>query len=618
MIKSDSTALKRIKEILWVMSFAALVAVVGRFAFGLGAASYMSDGLPWGMWKIFNMVAGAALATSGFVVAFIINIWYADKYRSIGRIAVLIGFLGYGASLTALVFDIGLPWRGWHPFLIWNPHSFLFEVFWCVSVYWMITAYEMVPVILERFPFPRLTHFLHEMALPIIALGVTLSTMHHSSLGSLFMLSYTRLHPLWHTFWIPIEFFISAMGAGMATIVLIMLIVSWLYRRKPDLEVLSGVARISAVLLAIFLAIRLIVLTAEGKWNWVFGSDAGWEGKLFLIEITLQAIIPVIIGLSGKWRKTVPGLYAFSVPAFIGLVMHRLDVGFVGYFRFAERVYVPSLAEMVVCLGVPAAAALLFFFLLERFYILEAPEACHVPEAEGVHHDMAPQFTLREAFSMIKFKDGLKVSLIVVITIPLAYLAFLGKGTSKFEPTPQPVEKAKGVDETRAVLKIDGNLSAEYVNFPHDVHQELMGGEDSCVKCHHLERPDDHATSCHLCHADMAVDTDIFDHDKHKERMGNNDSCDKCHESYKEKSEATAKGCVECHDKDGQYPMTAEKLYGKGVTRWAPGYKHAMHGLCLTCHRMNGDAMGCNAEADCIGNCAFCHEPKVTNTTAMK
>ena len=217
MKSSNSKALKRIKDVMWALAFAGFAVGIGRFAFGLAASTNMMDSLPWGWWKIFNMVAGAALATSGFVVAAVIYIFQLKRFRPVARLSVVIGFLGYGSSLAALIFDIGLPHRGWHPFFMWNPHSFLFEVFWCVSIYWGVTALELLPLVTERLPLKKVTHWLHEKMLPFVVLGITLSTMHHSSLGSLFMTSPTRLHPLWHSLWIPPEFFISAMGAGLST-----------------------------------------------------------------------------------------------------------------------------------------------------------------------------------------------------------------------------------------------------------------------------------------------------------------------------------------------------------------------------------------------------------------
>ena len=341
---NERTRVKVLKDILWVIAFTGLVAGIGRFVNGLAATSNMTDGVPWGLWKIYNMVGGAALATSGFVVAAIIYAFKLEKYRPVVRLSVLIGFLGYGASLTALLFDIGLPHRGWHPFVMWSPHSFLFEVFWCVSVYWMVTAYEIVPVVLERFPFPRLVHFLHAAALPIVFLGITLSTMHHSSLGSLFMVSPTRLHPLWFSLFIPVQFFTSAMGAGLATIVLAIIVYGWLYNKKPNMPVIEGLAKASAALLLVYVAIRFADLTfmGDGRWNYVFGADQSWESGLFMAEVLLQVFIPVFIFFVPGLRKNVPVLTAGAAAAFIGLTMHRLDVGFIGYFRDSGTVLHPD------------------------------------------------------------------------------------------------------------------------------------------------------------------------------------------------------------------------------------------------------------------------------------
>lgn len=609
----------RIKDILWVLAMAGLVAGVGRFVFGLGAATNMTDALPWGMWKILNMVGGAALATSGFVVACVIYIFHLEKYRPLARLAILIGFLGYGASLFALLFDIGLPHRFWHPFFIWNPHSFLFEVFWCVSCYWMVTAFEMFPVITERFPFPRLTHFLHEIALPVIILGITLSTMHHSSLGSLFMVSPTRLHPLWHTLWIPVEFFISAMGGGMAVIVMLSLAYGWLYGKGYNMPVLTGMAKGSAGMLLIYLIIRSVDLVVHDKLNYVFGPDLTWESAVFLVEISLQALIPLAVFLVPRLRNNVQTLALGTVAAFIGITMHRLDTGIVGYFRDAGAIYYPTLSEVLLSFGVIAAAGLFFLFIIEHFYIVEAPEGCPVPEAAGSHPDEAAQWTLDEAFSIVFSPNTMRVAAIVMVVIPVTIVGLHRQATGPFRYNSQPVAVPLGIDPMRTVLKIDGNREAEFVNFPHNLHQEEQGGEESCGLCHHLAMPGDKSTSCYQCHRDMELTTDIFDHDGHQEYYGGKKSCAECHDLDRPKGGDNVPTCAECHAD----PEEAD-LYMAGIEEYqkldymAPGYKQAMHGRCLTCHRLQEQLLEEPAWDEFgIGNCKRCHQPDWLEQTAQ-
>lgn len=576
----NSFALKRIKDLMWVLAIAALVVGVGRFAFGLGAATNMLDALPWGLWKIFNMVAGAALATSGFMIAAVIYIFKLEKYRPVARLSVLVGFLGYGASLTALIFDIGLPHRGWHPFFIWNPHSFLFEVFWCVSCYWGVTALEVLPIVTERFRLKQFTHFIHENMLPFVVLGITLSTMHHSSLGSLFMTSPTRLHPLWFTMWLPPEYFVSAMGAGLSFIVLLSLLCSRLYGRERNMPVLTGLAKGSAALLLLYLVIKVVDFTVFHKWNFVFGPDFTWESVLFLVEISLQVLVPVALIATPRFRNSAIGLILATSSAFLGLLMHRIDTGIIGYFRSSDAVYIPNLSEFVLGLGVLSAAGIVFFFLVERFLIFDAPDE-HAEHGEG---DLAKPWTREEALSILKSPATFRVSFITILIIPITILCLHDEATGPFQPTAAPVTAPIGLDAMRTELLIDGNRTNESVIFPHDKHKEELGGDDSCVKCHHLSLPGDNNSSCVLCHRDMEVGTDIFSQERHRDREGSEDG-----------------DCLKCH-KENMPGLETSVL--KGFSHVARGYKEAMHGLCITCHRLKekdpADPLG-------MGNCRKCH-----------
>jgi Ni/Fe-hydrogenase subunit HybB-like protein len=609
MIEGRSRVLNPIKDVLWALTFAGLAAGAGRFAFGLGASTNMMDSLPWGWWKIFNMVAGAALATSGFVVASIIYIFQIDRYRDVARLSVLVGFLGYGSSLAALLFDIGLPHRGWHPFFMWNPHSFLFEVFWCVSLYWGVTALELIPILTERFPLQKITHWMHEKMLPFVVLGITLSTMHHSSLGSLFMASPTRLYPLWHSLWIPPEFFVSAMGAGLSVIVLLILVSSALYGRKRDPTVLNGLARGSAVLLAIYLVVKGLDFTANQKWNFVFGPDLTWESRVFWVEILLQAILPVAIFSVPRFRRSLLGLSLGAASAFLGLVMHRIDTGIVGYFRSSEAIYIPNLSEFVLSFGVLSAAGLVFFVLIERFHVLDEPELRH----DELGHEVATDlWSPRETRSLLTGAGAMRALRIMVIFIPLTWIVLRDQATSAFTPIPQPVDAAVlSTDEMRTVLHIDGNRNGMSTTFPHKKHHEEfqkvyeLEEKDTCIKCHHLNLPNDKNTSCRRCHRDMEIETAMFRIENHLDRF-------KTEEDYQEFLARdltdrfdTFAACMKCHNENMNGLAAYDK---KGFDHRAPGFKNAMHGSCLTCHRLREQEKKEDpASPRSRGNCMFCH-----------
>ena len=197
---------RHVKDLLWIVALAGLVAAVFRLWFGLGATTNLSDAMPWGLWKVFNMVGGVALSTSGFTVGLLVYVLRLERFRPYLKPAILVAFLGYGCSCTALLFDIGLPQRFWHPIFMWNMHSFLFEVFWCVLLYFTVTAIELLPVIIERFRTEKIVRWLHRIAFGVVVVGISLSSLHHSSLGSLFLVTPLRLHSLWYSSLLPVFF----------------------------------------------------------------------------------------------------------------------------------------------------------------------------------------------------------------------------------------------------------------------------------------------------------------------------------------------------------------------------------------------------------------------------
>lgn len=603
MVNSNRFILERMKDLLWIVFIAGMVAGIGRFAVGLGAATNMLDLLPWGLWKVFNMVAGAALATSGFVIASVIYIFQLEKFKPVARFSILIGFLGYGSSLVALLFDIGLPHRGWHPFVMWNPHSFLFEVFWCVSVYWSVTAFELIPLITERFPFPKVTHFLHEIMLPVVILGITLSTMHHSSLGSLFMLSPTRLHPLWFSTWIPPEFFISAMGAGLSVIVLLMIFVSFLYRREQSVSLYSSLVKGSAALLAIYLVLKIVDFTYHGKWNFVFGPDFTWESALFWVEIALQVIVPIILFSIPATRNRMISLVIGTSSAAIGLILHRINTGIIGYFRTAETVYVPNLSEFLLTFGVLSGAALLFLLGVERLYIFNEPKT--EPDA---HHPKVKFWTKDEALKVFAGRRTVKAIITAVIVIPVTLVALSNQATGPYQPVSQPVSDAIiGNNPLRSSLRLDGNLNGDFVDFPHWQHQQAfakeygVATEETCQECHHLNMPNDYSTNCRVCHQDMLLDVAMFDAENHKSRFESEAEWRMVAQMEPIQRKVIYDTCMSCHEDN---MLGLEQYAIKGFSHQAPGYQHAMHGSCQTCHRQRQKDI---TKATDEGNCLFCH-----------
>jgi len=585
----------RLKEILWIVAMFGLVALVLRTFLGLGATTNLTDAMPWGLWKIFNMVAGVALATGGFAMACVVYVLHLKKYQSLMKPAIVVAFLGYGVSCFSLMWDIGLPHRIWHPIMpwMWNHHSFLFEVAWCVMLYFTVSFIELSPTVLEKFPWTeKITHFLHRWSVPLVIFGITLSTLHHTSLGSLFLVAPARLHPLWYSGdWLPFQFITSAVGAGMMTVVLVALAYAYFYNKEADRPALEGISKASAVILAIFLALRVAELTIHRKWGIVFSGQ--WESYVFGVEFITQTIIPIVIITLPRLRKSVWGLATAGLFATFGLSMHRLDTGITGFVRWLDTPYFPSVAEFAFSLGVYAAAGLIFIFLAENFDVFEKVTW---GEKKRVTRDF------RELQWDAIASAPARISLVIVIAIPAAILMFSTNALKGFPLVEQPVAPPKAVDGLRLVLNIDGNHNGDGVLFNHEEHKKRQGGEQGCVTCHHLNLPGDKSSSCSRCHTDMMLDKSIFNHALHEDKLKGSESCAKCHALDRPEARNNVKECYQCHAQDMGMPTPAN---GGRYNEMAASYEEAMHGMCVKCHQQEASRKA----RPQLAECATCHPP---------
>jgi len=607
---------RHFKDILWVIALSGLVAGVFRLWFGLGATTNLSDAMPWGLWKVFNMVGGVALSTSGFTVGLLVYVLKLERFRPYVKPAILVAFLGYGCSCTALLFDIGLPQRFWHPIFMWNEHSFLFEVFWCVLLYFTVTAIELLPTIIERFRSERIVRWLHRAAFGVVVVGISLSSLHHSSLGSLFLVTPTRLHPLWYSSMLPVFFILSAMGAGIMVVVLLRILYARWYDPEPVfgpdsmnidgqtcviVDPLSGVkprvvrgteitrlaqlASIAVSILGVYFLLKAADLIRLGTWRAL--ASGTWESWLFGLELVLAVVLPITLVVIPGSRRSPAGLGIAAFSAAAGLILNRLDVGIFGYFQDSRTVYFPSLAEWALGFGVIAAAGLIFLYLAENFAIFDE----RWKERRTFRMLFQPAFdTLSRVWSTALSDNLNRVTLIAVFVIPAAWV-MMYPPFSAAHSSAAAVLPSAGIDPARTVLHVDGDRSGVSCDFPHVEHQTRLGGTDSCSICHHVSLPKDHSTPCSRCHRSMIEPTSIFDHTAHltytltRENLTGwypeNRSCAVCHVPDQPKRGSSAKPCLECHSKDmwcAVVPVDSADLMH------ACSFSQAMHNTCVTCH----------------------------------
>ena len=341
-----------------------LSVTVVRFAWGLGATTNLSDQFPWGLWIGLDVLCGVGLAAGAFTLTAIVHLFNLKRFEPIVRPTLLTGFMGYLLVIVGLMFDLGQPWRIWHALVFWNTHSVMFEVAWCVMLYTTVLALEFSPVVFERMRLDGPRKFIHAISTPLVIIGVLLSTLHQSSLGSLYLIVPSKLHPLWYTPMLPFLFYISAIGAGIGMVILESFFSGRAFGRKLELDLLEPLARGMVVVLSIYGVLRFVVLRRSGALAGLLDFD--YESTMFLLEMGLGVILPVILLSFPKIRRNQTGLVASALLVVLGFVMYRLNVSVTGMERAAGVRYLPSVMELTVSISL-VSIGFAVFALAVRF-----------------------------------------------------------------------------------------------------------------------------------------------------------------------------------------------------------------------------------------------------------
>jgi Ni/Fe-hydrogenase subunit HybB-like protein len=370
---------------LLVLFLVGAAIAVWRFTVGLGPATGLNDGYPWGIWIAFDVVSGTALACGGYAMALMVYIFNKGKYHPLVRPALLTSALGYSVAAVGIIIDVGRPWLIWKiPISVgkWNLDSALLEVALCVMSYMIVLWIELSPAFLEKWGEKAgwarsLGGFMEKALIWFIALGIVLPTMHQSSLGTVIMLAGHRLHGLWHTGWLPFLFLVSCIVMGYAMVVMESTLSSRAFGRAREDRMLGQLSGVMAGLLLFFVVFRLGDIVVQGKTALLFGS--GLLSVMFWIETALF-LLPSFVLLSGKGKTSTGCLFRAAFMIILGGVLYRFDAYLVGFNPGPGWSYFPSIPEIVVTLGLVALEVLVFILLVKSFPILGGTRAV---SAEG-------------------------------------------------------------------------------------------------------------------------------------------------------------------------------------------------------------------------------------------
>ena len=353
----------KIKLTFWRVVFLVIMALglyssFVRYFRGLGAVSNMTDQFPWGLWIGFDCLCGVMLAAGGFCVIGAVYLFNVERLHSVVRPAVLTAFLGYLLFIVGLLFDLGRPWYIWHQLIYMNPHSVMFEVGMCVMAYTTVLFFEFLPNVLERFKLTTPIKWIKKIYAVLVVLGILLSTLHQSSLGSLYLIMPSKLHPFWYTPALPFLFFGSAIAVGLAMTIFESTQSAKALGRHLELPVLVELGGALLVALWVNALLRFEDYFHRGMLGQIIKPS--YEAYFLWLELTLAFVIPITMLSFKKVRLSPSGLYLASVFSLLGFITNRLNVSLTGFETYVGHHYMPKWTEFSVTLMIIALGFALF------------------------------------------------------------------------------------------------------------------------------------------------------------------------------------------------------------------------------------------------------------------
>ncbi|AFM41656.1 polysulfide reductase [Desulfosporosinus acidiphilus SJ4] len=358
-----------VRLMFMAIAAAAIAVILVRFIFGLGATTNLNDQWPWGLWIAFDVLLGVALAGGGYGTCLIVYVLRRDKFYPIARSTMLTSLLGYIVVVLGLLIEVGQWFNFWRPYVSWGHTSVLFEVFWCVSCYTLIQVLEFCEVATEKV-FKGLHNFLKKAMPVLLIVGITLPTLHQSSLGELFYIMVGKENPLWWSVFLPPFFLLSSFFVGAGMIIIESTLSGKAFDHQVDSSVLRGLVRISGGAMLLYLILKIVDIAVKGTFANVFAFDL--PSIMFLTELIFGVLIPIIIAFSSL-SGTRKGLIWFGILDVAGVILNRFDVVFTGMGKYLNQYgghYFPALTEVIVSLGLVSIACLAYLFIAENFNII--------------------------------------------------------------------------------------------------------------------------------------------------------------------------------------------------------------------------------------------------------
>jgi Ni/Fe-hydrogenase subunit HybB-like protein len=377
-LKPKGKLLTPFNVISGIFIIAGAIIVVIRFAKGLGAVTNLSQEYPWGLWISFDVITGVAFAGGAYVLCFLVYILKLKKYHPIIRVTVLNGFLAYLFYAGALIFDLGKPWNIINPMIgnSFGVSSIMFLVAWHFMLYMIAEFIEFSPAVAEWLGWRKIRKILGSLTLGVVIFGITLSTLHQSALGALFLIAKSKIHPLWYSEFIPILFFVSSIFAGLSMVIFEGSISHKVFRKQISPEnhmahydILLGLAKICAGTLFVYLFLKILVFFHGQNYHQLLTPMGMW----YLVEVVGFVLVPCILFTMSVRNRNFTLIRISAIMTIVGIVLNRLNISLIAFNWTSAVRYVPTWMEIVVTLMVISLEIQVFRWIVNRMPILREP-----------------------------------------------------------------------------------------------------------------------------------------------------------------------------------------------------------------------------------------------------
>ncbi len=341
--------------LVWILGALGLGVAFYRWIVGLGPTTNLNDGRGWGIWISFDMMSGIGLAAGAFTVAAVVYIFNLKQFYPIVRPTILTGFISYLLAGLTLLVDLSQPQRIWHLIIYGNIHSPLFEIGWCVMLYLTVLALEFSPVVFEALGWKVPLKFIRGITIPLIIAGITLSTMHQSTLGTMLTILPYKVHPLWYSPLFPLYFYLTAIAAGLAMTVFESYHSARTYGYPFEVKMLASLTKAIPYVLGLYFLLRVGELIITG--NYIHLLKDGPPAIMYLVEMIGGVLVPIIYFSDKKTRHDPNGIVWGAFFAMGGLILYRLNAALV---FFEGSFYLPSWQELAVSIGLTCLGLIMF------------------------------------------------------------------------------------------------------------------------------------------------------------------------------------------------------------------------------------------------------------------